>query len=305
MRLGVLDVGSNTIHLQVVDTHPGARPNPTFNHKVELRLTEYLTQENNISAEGIAELRMAIKNAIVHSKSVKTEELLPFATSALREANNGAEIIAAINKDFEIDLQVLTGEEEARLTFLAARRWFGWSSGRLLVIDIGGGSLEIASGIDEAPEVAVTLPLGASRLTKSHLQGDPFTAKSVRALRDYIETQLESVLPALVRHEDSDRAIATSKTLRTLARLCGDWYGGNGKNITIDAIRKISTRLAEMDSEERTKLPGVSANRARQIVAGAFVTESVMRNLDLDNLEICPWALREGIVLKYLDWTEH
>ena len=305
MRLGVLDVGSNTIHLQVVDTHPGARPNPTFNHKVELRLTEYLTEENNISEEGIAELRLAIKNAIVHSKSVKTEELLPFATSALREANNGAEIIAAINKDFEIDLQVLTGEEEARLTFLAARRWFGWSSGRLLVIDIGGGSLEIASGVDEAPEVAVTLPLGASRLTKSHLQGDPFTAKSVRALRDYIETQLESVLPTLVRHEDSDRAIATSKTLRTLARLCGDWYGGNGKNITIDAIRKISTRLAEMDSEERTKLPGVSANRARQIVAGAFVTESVMRNLDLDNLEVCPWALREGIVLKYLDWTEH
>jgi len=298
-------VGSNTIHLQVVDTHPGARPNPTFNHKEELRLTEYLTEENNISEEGVTALRLAIKNAIAHSKSVKTEELLPFATSALREAKNGAEIIAAINKDFEIDLQVLTGEEEARLTFLAARRWFGWSSGRLLVIDIGGGSLEIASGIDEAPEVAVTLPLGASRLTKSHLQGDPFTAKSVRALRDYIETQLESVLPTLVRHEDSDRAIATSKTLRTLARLCGDWYGGDGKNITIDSIRKISTRLAEMDSEERSKLPGVSANRARQIVAGAFVTESVMRNLDLDNLEICPWALREGIVLKYMDWTEH
>lgn len=305
MRLGVLDVGSNTIHLQVVDTHPGARPNPTFNHKEELRLTEYLTDQNNISDEGITALRSAIENAIAHSKSVKTEELLPFATSALREANNGTEIIAAINKDFEIDLQVLTGEEEAKLTFLAARRWFGWSSGRLLVIDIGGGSLEIASGIDESPEVAVTLPLGASRLTKSHLQGDPFTTKSVRALRDYIETQLESVLPTLVRHEDSDRAIATSKTLRTLARLCGDWYGGNGKNITIDSIRKISTRLAEMDSEERTKLPGVSANRARQIVAGAFVTESVMRNLDLDNLEICPWALREGIVLKYLDWTEH
>ena len=305
MRLGVLDVGSNTIHLQVVDTHPGARPNPTFNHKEELRLTEYLNEENNISDEGITALRLAIKNAIAHSKSVKTEELLPFATSALREANNGTEIIAAINKDFEIDLQVLTGEEEAKLTFLAARRWFGWSSGRLLVIDIGGGSLEIASGIDESPEVAVTLPLGASRLTKSHLQGDPFSAKSVRSLRDYIETQLESVLPTLVRHEDSDRAIATSKTLRTLARLCGDWYGGNGKNITIDSIRKISTRLAEMDSEERTKLPGVSANRARQIVAGAFVTESVMRNLDLDNLEICPWALREGIVLKYMDWTEH
>ena len=304
MRLGVLDVGSNTVHLQVVDTHPGARPNPTYNHKEELRLTEFLDDENNISKAGITALRSAIKNAIAHSRRAKTEELLPFATSALREASNGEEIIGDINKDFEIDLQVLSGEEEARLTFLAARRWFGWSSGRLLVIDIGGGSLEIASGINEFPEVAVSLPLGASRLTKNFLGGDPFTTKSIRSLRDHIEDQLEAVLATSVKHEDSDRAIATSKTLRTLARLCGDWYGGNGKLITLDSIRKMSSKLAEMNSEERTKLPGVSANRARQIVAGALVTESVMRNLDLEKLEICPCALREGLVLKYMDWIE-
>ena len=305
MRLGVLDVGSNTVHLQVVDTHPGARPNPTFNHKVELRLTDFLDANNQIGQEGIDALRFAIGDAVKQSKAVQTEELLPFATSALREAGNGAEIIANINKEFDIDLQVLSGEEEAKLTFLAARRWFGWSAGRLLVIDIGGGSLEIASGIDEAPEVAVSLPLGAERLTKNHLVGDPYSAKSIRALRDHIENNLESVLPALVHHEVSDRAIATSKTLRTLARLCGDWYGGNNKTITSDAIRKISTKLSEMDLEERIKLPGVSANRARQIVAGAFVTESVMRNLDLDKLEICPWAMREGVILKFMDWTEH
>jgi exopolyphosphatase/guanosine-5'-triphosphate,3'-diphosphate pyrophosphatase len=304
MRLGVLDVGSNTVHLQVVDTYPGARPNPTFNHKEELRLTEYLTPENKISEEGIVALRAAISQAVAQSKAVQTEELLPFATSALRDAANGDEIIAAINKDFEIDLQVLSGQEEAKLTFLAARRWFGWSSGRLLVIDIGGGSLEIASGVDESPEVAVSLPLGAARLTKAFLPGDPNSAKSIRSLRDHIENQLESILPALVHHEVSDRAIATSKTLRTIARLCGDWYEGNGKIITIDAIRKISARLSEMNLEERTKLPGVSANRARQIVAGAFVTESVMRNLDLDKLEICPWALREGVILKFMDWSE-
>ena len=104
MRLGVLDVGSNTVHLQVVDTYPGARPNPTFNHKEELRLTEYLTPENKISDEGIVALRKAISEAVTQSKAAKTQELLPFATSALREAANGDEIIAAINKDFEIDL---------------------------------------------------------------------------------------------------------------------------------------------------------------------------------------------------------
>jgi exopolyphosphatase / guanosine-5'-triphosphate,3'-diphosphate pyrophosphatase len=304
MRLGVLDVGSNTVHLQVVDTHPGARPNAAFNYKEELRLTQYLTDEHKISDEGITNLRKCIQNAIAQSQNAKTQELLPFATSALREAQNGDEIIKNINKDFQIDLQVLSGEEEAKLTFLAARRWFGWSSGRLLVVDIGGGSLEMAVGVDESPEAAVSLPLGAARLTKDFLKGDPYTDKSVRNLRDHIENLLEQILPNLVKHQESDRAIATSKTLRTLARLCGDWFDGNGNNITIDAIRKISNKLADMDVAARAKLPGVSENRASQIVAGAFVAESVMRNLDLKNLEVCPWALREGVVLKWMDWME-
>jgi exopolyphosphatase/guanosine-5'-triphosphate,3'-diphosphate pyrophosphatase len=304
MRLGVLDVGSNTVHLQVVDTSPGARPNPTFNYKEELKLTEYITEENIVSDEGIDKLRSCIKRAIEQSTSVQTQELLPFATSALREANNGAVIINSINKDFHIDLQVLTGEEEAKLTFLAARRWFGWSSGRLLVIDIGGGSLEMAVGADETPEVATSLPLGAARLTKDFLRGDPYSDKSIRSLRDHIENKLEQILPSLVKHQETDRAIATSKTLRTLARLAGDWFDGSGKNITIEAMRKISAKLSEMDEGSRTKLPGVSENRASQIVAGAFVAESVMRNLDIKELEICPWALREGVVLKWLDWME-
>jgi exopolyphosphatase/guanosine-5'-triphosphate,3'-diphosphate pyrophosphatase len=304
MRLGVLDVGSNTVHLQVVDTHPGARPNAAFNYKEELRLTQYLTEEHQISDEGISKLRACIQNAIEQSQKAKTQELLPFATSALREAKNGDEIIKNINKDFQIDLQVLSGEEEAKLTFLAARRWFGWSSGRLLIVDIGGGSLEMAVGVDETPEAAVSLPLGAARLTKDFLKGDPYTDKSVRTLRDHIENSLEQILPNLVKHQDSDRAIATSKTLRTLARLCGDWFNGNGNNITIDAVRKISNKLADMDTSQRAKLPGVSENRASQIVAGAFVAESVMRNLDLKNLEVCPWALREGVVLKWMDWME-
>jgi len=299
MRLGVLDVGSNTVHLQIVDTSPGARPNPTFNYKEELKLTQYISADNLVSDEGIEKLRSCIKRAIEQSASVQTQELLPFATSALREASNGEEIISLINRDFKIDLQVLSGEEEAKLTFLAARRWFGWSSGRLLVIDIGGGSLEMAVGVDESPEIATSLPLGAARLTKDFLRGDPYTDKSIRALRDHIENKLEQILPSLVKHQDTDRAIATSKTLRTLARL-----SGAGKNITVESVRKISAKLSEMDEATRAKLPGVSENRASQIVAGAFVAESVMRNLDIKELEICPWALREGVVLKWMDWME-
>ena len=304
MRLGVLDVGSNTVHLQVVDAAPGARPNPTVNYKEEVRLSEYLSQDGFLSAEGIRLLREAIRRSLLEARKVETQELLPFATSALREAKNGPDIISRINEDFEIDLQVLSGEDEAKITFLAARRWYGWSSGRLLMVDIGGGSLELAVGVNEVPDVALSLPLGASRLTKSHLEGDPFTKKSIRELRDYVEANIAEILPTLLRHQDTDRAIATSKTLRTLARLTGDWIDGNGKKLRIDSLRKITPRLAEMTQRERSELPGVSSTRARQITAGALVAESVMRSLDIDELEICPWALREGIVLKWLDWLE-
>ena len=304
MRLGVLDVGSNTVHLQVVDASPGARPNPNINHKEDLRLAEYLSADGFISAEGAKLLREAIKRALDAAKSANIDELLPFATSALREAVNGAEIISRINADFEIDLQVLSGEDEARITFLAARRWYGWSSGRLLMVDIGGGSLELAAGVNEAPDVALSLPLGASRLTKDHLDGDPFSKKSLRNLRDYIERNIAEILPTIVQHQESDRSIATSKTLRTLARICGDWIDGNGKKLRIDSLRKITPRLAEMSQEDRSELPGVSATRAKQITAGAFVAEAVMRNLNIEELEICPWALREGIVLKWLDWMK-
>ena len=304
MRLGVLDVGSNTIHLQVVDAYEGARPDPTTNLKIDLRLSEFLSSDGIISAEGVKQLKGAIRECVIEARKVNSEELLPFATSALREARNGSEIIADLNREFDIDLQVLSGEEEAQITFLAARRWYGWSSGQLLVVDIGGGSLEIAAGVNESADVAISLPLGASRLTKNYLEGDPFTKKSIKNLRDYIESQLSDPLASILEYPASDLAIATSKTLRTLARLTGDWANGNGQSLKLEALTRILPNLSEMSQKERSELPGVSKSRARQIVAGALVAEGVMRRLVIDSLEICPWALREGIVLKWLDWIK-
>jgi exopolyphosphatase/guanosine-5'-triphosphate,3'-diphosphate pyrophosphatase len=304
MRLGVLDVGSNTVHLQVVETYPGARPNPTSNLKIDLRLIEFVDSNGFIKSEGIQELKASIKSCIVESKRAKATQLLPFATSALREAGNGSDVISEINDEFDIDLQVLSGEEEAHITFLAARRWFGWSSGRLLMIDIGGGSLELAVGINESPDAALSLPLGASRMTKEFLEGDPFSKKSIRKLRDDIESKLAEVIGTILSHQSTDRAIGTSKTLRTLARLTGDWADGDGKSLKLDNLRKILPKLSEMSEDERRELPGVSKSRARQIVAGAFIAEGVMRNLEIEMLEICPWALREGIVLKWMDWIK-
>jgi exopolyphosphatase / guanosine-5'-triphosphate,3'-diphosphate pyrophosphatase len=304
MRLGVLDVGSNTVHLQVVDAHPGARPSPATNQKVELRLHEYLSKAGEITEEGVALLESAIKAAIFHAKEFKTEEILAFATSAIRDATNGKEILSEINRKFDIDLQVLSGDDEARMTFLAVRRWLGWSSGRLLVLDIGGGSLEIAVGDDESAEATVSLPLGASRLTREYLGSDPYTSKEIKLLESFVLEAVKSSVPEDIMDHIADHFVATSKTFRTLARLGEHWFDDNPKYLKINSLTKMIPKLQEMSNKERSELPGVSQSRAKQIVAGAIVARTVMERLHINELEICPWALREGIVLRWLDWME-
>ena len=304
MRLGVLDVGSNTVHLQVVDAHPGARPSPATNQKVELRLHEYLNKEGEITAEGVALLEESIADAISHAKDFQTEEILAFATSAIRDAKNGKDILDQINKKFEIDLQVLSGDDEAQMTFLAVRRWLGWSSGRLLVLDIGGGSLEIAVGDDERAESTVSLPLGASRLTREYLDSDPHTSKEIKVLESFVLDSVKNYVPEDIMDHIADHFVATSKTFRTLARLGEHWFDDNPKYLKIHSLTKMIPKLQDMSNKERADLPGVSQSRARQIVAGAIVARTVMDRLHINELEICPWALREGIVLRWLDWME-
>ena len=240
-----------------------------------------------------------------HANQNKTDEILAFATSAVRDAKNGPEIIQEINQRHQIDLQILTGDEEARMTFLAVRRWLGWSAGKLLVLDIGGGSLEIASGIDENPEATISFPLGAARLTRDFLTGDPYSSKGVKFLEEFVQTKLEDELPSILRVHDANHFIATSKTFRTLARLSGHMFNENPKFLESANLKAMISKLADMTNKTRAELPGVSASRAQQIVAGAIVARSVMAILDIEKVEICPWALREGIVLRRLDWLNN
>lgn len=302
MRLGVLDVGSNTIHLQVMDAHPGARPTPTTNYKVELRLTEYLDVSGAISETGIKLLNDAIRQSVAHAQENQTVEILAFATSAIRDASNGFEIISNINRDHDIDLQVLSGNDEASMTFLAVRRWLGWSAGKLLVLDIGGGSLEIASGVDENPDSTVSLPLGAARLTREFLSNDPYNSKGIKTLEKHVDDLLKNSLPSNLKSHDANHFVATSKTFRTLARIAGHWHGDNPKVLERSTLENVLPRLITMTNKSRADLPGVSPSRAQQIVAGGIVALATMDRLDVDEAEICPWALREGIVLRRLDW---
>jgi exopolyphosphatase/guanosine-5'-triphosphate,3'-diphosphate pyrophosphatase len=303
VRLGVLDVGSNTIHLQVVDGHLGGPPVPNSSHKSLIRLTEYLDESGAITPLGIDRITDAIHSNLKSAEHLDIDELLAFATSAIREAKNSDDVIDHVNRVCNIDLQVLSGEEEARFTFLAARRWLGWSAGDLLVLDIGGGSLEIARGAEEDPIFKTSMQLGAGRLTRMFLKGDPFTAKSLKALEEYLKEKIEPLAASLSTFE-KDSAAGTSKTFRTLAKLAQNYYPKYGSHLTLNALNELVPRLQALDIASRQELQSVSAERAPQIVAGAMVARQLMQALELEEIRICPWALREGIVLHRLDWIE-
>ena len=306
MRLGVLDVGSNTVHLLVVDAHRGGHPDPVRSHKTALHLAELLQADGSLGPHGTDVLVEAVRAAREAAEAEDVADLMAFATSAVRDATDSAHVLAEVRDRAGVELQVLSGEDEARLTFLAVRRWFGWSAGRLLCLDIGGGSLEIGAGRDEDPDLALSLPLGAGRLTRERLPGDPPSERDVAALRGHVSAELSRVVPQLLAVGRPDRGVATSKTFRSLARLDGAAPYAKGpfvpRVLSRRGLERIVDRLGELPAAERVALPGVSQSRAAQLLAGAVVAYEAMQACDLDEVSICPWALREGVILRRLDW---
>jgi exopolyphosphatase/guanosine-5'-triphosphate,3'-diphosphate pyrophosphatase len=303
MRIGVLDIGSNSAHLRVVDTYPGSPPVPVFRHRAPTRLAEAIDADGRISDAGVRRLVAAVGEAIDDARAHGVAELIPFGTSAVRDATNRDEVLSLLADRVGITLGFLSGEDEGRLTYFAAHRWYGWSSAPLLLLDIGGGSMEVVYGRDEDPEIAVSLPLGAGRLTRNLLPDHPARPKQVRAAREHLRTGLAGIVRVIRGRPPGARVVATSKTFKQLARLAGSRVGKGPYRRSVlrrKDLAAVVPRLAAMSPAARRKLPGVASSRARQILAGALVAESVMTELGVGQLEVCPWALREGILLRRL-----
>ncbi|GAB3146219.1 Ppx/GppA phosphatase family protein [Microbacterium neimengense] len=305
MRLGVLDIGSNTVHLLVADAHPGGRPLATTSHRTVLRLMRYLTPTGAISEEGVRALEDAVAEARETARREGVAELLATATSAVRDATNGELVIARIEEALGQPLQVLGGEDEARFTFLAVRRWLGWSAGQILLFDIGGGSLEIAAGADELPQLAASVPLGAGRMTVGYLPDDPPGEDAVERLRAHAEEVLSPAAAGFGALPRPDHVAGSSKAIRSLARLAGypvpGWSQSERLLLPRQALGSWIPRLARLPASARQELPGITPDRTFQIVAGAVVLHTAMRALDIDELEVSPWALREGVLLRYIE----
>jgi exopolyphosphatase/guanosine-5'-triphosphate,3'-diphosphate pyrophosphatase len=305
VRLGVLDVGSNTVHLLVVDAHRGGHPTPMSSTKSSLRLAESIDESGKLTRRGADKLVETVDEFARIATSSGCADLMAFATSAVRDAKNSDEVLARVRSQTGVDLQVLTGVDESRLTFLAVRRWYGWSAGRIINLDIGGGSLELSTGVDEAPDIALSLPLGAGRLTREWLPDDPPGRRRVAMLREWLDTELVQAGKSVLEAGPPDLAVGSSKTFRSLARLTGAAPSAAGprakRTLTAHGLRQLIAFISRMTTADRAELEGVSAERAPQIVAGALVAEASMRAMSLESVDICPWALREGVILRRLD----
>lgn len=270
-----------------------------------LRLMRYLTPDGAITEEGVLALIAAVTQARAVAEAERVDALLATATSAVREARNGEDVIARIEAALGQPLQVLDGETEAELTFLAVRRWFGWSAGQLLLLDIGGGSLEIAAGAEEVPAAAASVPLGAGRMTVEFLPNDPPGEDDVERLREHAAATLAPVLPRFAALPKPDHVVGSSKAIRSLARLVGypapGWSGSDRMLLPRTALGSWIPRLARLPASARQELPGITPDRTFQIVAAAVSLHTTMRALDLDELEVSPWALREGVLLRYIE----
>lgn len=304
-RLGVLDIGSNTVHMLIVDAAVGSRPEPEASTKTTVRLMDFLKEDGSIRKAGVEALLNAVDESMQLAERYQISQLLALATSAIHDAANGNKILHRIEEIVGQRITVLSGDDEARLTFLAARRWYGWDAGRLLVIDVGGGSLEVAVGSEEEPSVATSARIGAGIVTRDYLPGGMATPKELETARKKVRKRIADVADAIPTEDYSSHAVGTSKAIRSLARLAGSVIHQPGREDALSAEREQLEdwlpRLASIDPAQRTALPGITQDRAFSIVGAGIVAVEIMDALGINEIEVCPWALREGAILRWLD----
>jgi exopolyphosphatase/guanosine-5'-triphosphate,3'-diphosphate pyrophosphatase len=305
MRIGVLDVGSQAVNLVVGEA--GSRivakqPFPARSWKIRTRVATSIGADGRIESKGRVRVADAVAEAMEHARRAGVEEVFAFGTAAIRDCANRDRVLDEIECRSGVRLGALSGVEEAELTFLAARSWLGLEAGRMLLLDIGGGTLEVASGQRRMPELALSLPLGAGRMTREFLLGgDPPPAAAVRRLRRHVRHEIrEGIMPD---HWPVPRTVvAASRTFYQLSRLTGAAPMRHGPHraryVHRKPLRKWIERLARLPVDEREQLPGVSSHRAHQILAGAIVAHELLGAFGEESARICPWGLREGILLR-------
>jgi len=304
MRIAAIDCGTNSIHMIVVRIRPDLSFEVIDREKEMVRLGSGGLDGKALTAEAMTAALQALSRFRRLAESHQVEEILAAATSAVREAANGGEFLTAVERETGIKPQVISGTEEARLIHLAAVYGVDVAGASAVVVDIGGGSVEITHGSGTSLRVTKSFKLGVIRLTERFARTDPLSGRDERKLVSHIEDELSRYLRD-IRSAGFDRVIGTSGTILSLGTVAStERRRANDeiRNLRVPAkqIHRLRKELVGRSISERMKLPGLDPRRADLIVSGAVLLDTVLQQLGATEITLCDLALREGLVLDYI-----
>ena len=304
MRLAAIDIGTNSVHMIVVRVRPDFSFEIVDREKEMVRLGAGGLDGKKLTPEAMNAALQALSKFARLAQSHQVDEVLAVATSATREAENGGAFLRAIERKTGIRARLITGTEEARLIHLAAV--YGVDTPKpAVVIDIGGGSVEITLGSGREVEFARSFKIGVIRLTERFVDSDPISSRDERKMAKFIGEHVDRYIEHIVE-KGFDRVIGTSGTILSLGIVATAIDRGSVpqevRNLRVPAksLRRLRKDSVEMDLEERMHLPGLDPRRADLMVAGTVLLDTLLKRLEADEITLCDLALREGVLLDYI-----
>ena len=304
MRLAAIDIGTNSVHMIVVQVRPDLSFEVIDREKEMVRLGAGGLDGRKLTATAMDAALQALSKFKRLADSHKVDQILAAATSATREAENGTEFLASITEATGIRPRVISGTEEARLIHLAAVYGVDVKRGKAVVIDIGGGSVEITCG-GKKPQLAKSFKVGVIRLTERFVKSDPLNERDDRRLVKHIHGEINDHVKAIVQ-TGYDRVIGTSGTILSLGTMAAHEMLGQEpeeiRNLTIPAkhIHRVREKATSLPLSQRLRMPGLEPRRADIVVAGSVLLDTILRQLGADEITLCDLALREGLILDYI-----
>ncbi len=304
MRLAAIDIGTNSVHVIVVRVRPDRSFEIIDREKDMVRLGAGGLDGKGLTDAAMAAGLQALKKFKRLAESHHVDEIIAGATSATREAGNGGDFLDAIAAETGIRPRILPGPEEARLIHLAAAYGTDLTGRRGVVVDIGGGSVEITLGTAARAQLARSFKIGVIRLTERFVRSDPLSRRDERRLVDRVRAEVGAHV-GQIRRRGFDRVIGTSGTILSLGALAAQHAGlpaADVRNLRVSAraFHKLRRHLVELDLQARLALPGLDPRRADLAVAGAVLFDTILHLLGADEFWLCDLALREGLVLDYI-----
>jgi exopolyphosphatase/guanosine-5'-triphosphate,3'-diphosphate pyrophosphatase len=304
MRIAAIDIGSNSIHMIVVQVRPDLSFEVIDREKDMVRLAAGGLDGRNLTPTAMAAGIQTLAKFRRLADSHKVDEIVAAATSATREAENGGDFMAEVERQTGIHIRVISGTEEARLIHLAAGYGVDVGGSTAVVIDIGGGSVEITLGTATQLTAGRSFKAGVIRLTERFVKSDPLAGRDERRIVKHLTREMGTYLDGL-KARGFDRVIGTSGTILSLGAVAagqGVGAGGDVRNLRVPAkqIHRLRKQLVAADIQQRLAIPGLDPRRADLSVAGSILLDTILRRLGADDLTLCDLALREGLVLDYI-----